>query len=75
MCLATEKNELREDMLKQDHHEKMMRNDVDYFCEWVLENYRFYEPMFLFDAVDKLREVCFKYEHDFSELCDFVKGS
>ncbi|MFA5669897.1 MAG: hypothetical protein WCX83_00275 [Candidatus Cloacimonas sp.] len=72
-----EKNAMREDMLKDQHHERMMRSSIEYFCEYTLENL-YITPektkgLFLFDVVDEIRKYCIKYEQDFNEFLDFLK--
>jgi len=72
-----EKNAMREDMLKDQHHERMMRSNIEYFCEYTLENL-YISPektkgLFLFDVVDEIRKYCDKYEQDFNEFLDYLK--
>ena len=68
----------RENSLKDQSHEMKMRNDSEYFCEFVLENL-YITPdktkgLFLFDIVDTIRKECLKYDQDFSEFLDYLKG-
>lgn len=67
----------RENSLKDESHEVKMRNDFEYFCEYVLENL-YITPertkgLFLFDIIDTISKECSKYDQDFKEFLDYVK--
>ena len=79
MC-RDEREAMREDMLRDQHHERMMRSDVEYFCEYTVEHL-FLQPMIsglngihLFDVVDKLRQECLHYDQELDDLLDYMKG-
>jgi|GEM_PF-5129204 len=72
-----EKAAMREDMLMDQRHEWIMRNDIEYFCEHTLENL-YITPektkgLFLFDVVNEIRKHCDRYEQDFNEFLDYLK--
>ncbi|MCW8932192.1 MAG: hypothetical protein OQL19_18405 [Gammaproteobacteria bacterium] len=72
-----EKNAMREDMLKDQRHERMMRSNIEYFCEFTLENLYIItdgtKGIYLFDVIDELKKHCDKYEQDFNEFLDYLK--
>jgi hypothetical protein len=72
-----EKNAMREDMLIEQRHEANMQSNIEYFCEYTLENL-YITPektkgLFLFDIVDEIKKHCNKYEQDFNEFLDYLK--
>lgn len=75
-----EKEAMREDMLREQHHEYMMRTDVEYFCEYTVENL-YITPainslrgIHLYDIVDRLRKECLQYDQELDDLLDYMKG-
>lgn len=74
-----EREAMREDMLRGQHHEYMMRSDVEYFCEYTVEHLYIRPPqmqvgIFLFDVIDRLRQECLEYEQELDDLLDYMKG-
>ena len=66
-------------MRREQHHEYQMRTDVDYFCEYTVEDLYIRPPqmqagMFLFDIVDRLRKECLHYDQELDDLLDYMKG-
>ena len=78
MC-RDEREAMREDMLRDQLHEHRMRTDIEYFCEYTVENL-YITPesqnrgVFLFDIVDRLRQECLQYDQELDDLLDYMKG-
>ena len=79
MC-RDEREAIREEMLRDQLHEYMMRTDIEYFCEYTIENL-FLQPtisglngIHLFDVVDILRQECLQYDQELDDLLDYMKG-
>lgn len=72
-----EKLAMREDMLRDQHHERMMRTDIEYFCEYTVENLYLIPDgtsgIYLFDIVDRLRKKCNHYDQNIEDLLDYMK--
>lgn len=69
----------REDMLRDQKHEWNMKNDIEYFCEYTLENL-YITPektkgIYLFDVIDEIKKQCDKYEQDFNEFLEYLKDN
>ena len=75
-----EREAMREDILRDQRHEYMMRTDIEYFCEYTVEHL-FLQPtisglngIHLFDIVDILRKECLQYDQELDDLLDYMKG-
>jgi hypothetical protein len=73
-----EREAIREDMLRDQHHEYMMRTDIEYFCEHTVENL-YLTPddtsgVYLFDIIERLRQECNNYNQNIDDLLDYMKG-
>ena len=58
-------------------HEANMRDDLDYFCDWCLDNlFRNgggYSTVSLRDTVELLNETIKKYDQDIDEVYEWLK--
>jgi len=70
-----EREMMREDDLKDQLHEKNMRCDFEYFCDWTIENLHFDKSIFLFDVIYRLRKHCKHYEQDSERLFESMGGA
>ena len=63
--------------LEDLEHEANMRDDLDYFCDWCLDNlFRtggVYSPVSLRDMVELLNETIKKYDQDIDEVYEWLK--
>ena len=83
MNLGTEKEVMRQEMLEANRieeleaqeHEYNMRTDVDYFCEYVLENFKIKDEVYvdINDVLDALNKECDKYSYTIDVLLDYMK--
>jgi hypothetical protein len=62
------KDEMRQDMLETNYHERNMHEDEEYFMEWTIENFYFSKDILLLEAISQLREHCVLYDHDEKQL-------
>jgi len=67
-----------EEDLKEQMHQNKMINDVEYFCEYTIENLYIIpqktQGIFLFDIIDEMRKECNKYNQEFKDLLDYIGG-
>ena len=78
-----EKEAMRQEMLEANRieeleaqeHEYNMRTDVDYFCEYVLENFKIKDEVYvdINDVLDALNKECDKYSYTIDVLLDYMK--
>jgi hypothetical protein len=72
-----ERQQEREDSLKDEAHEIKMRNDIDYFCEYTLENLyitpKITKGVYLFDVLNEINRHCCWYDQDSKEFLDYLK--
>jgi len=73
MCLDLHKDEMREELMKDNLHEEKMRTDIEYFCEYTVENLYFNKPIHLFDVMIELKKECVKYEQDIQDVFDYAR--
>ena len=83
MDLGTEKEAMRQEMLEANRieeleaqeHEYNMRTDVDYFCEYVLENFKIKDEVYvdIQDVLNILNKECDKYSYTIDVLLDYMK--
>jgi len=63
--------------LEAQEHEENMRTDVDYFCEWELDNlFRVGDsnsPTSLRDMIELLNSEIRKYDQDIDSVYDYLK--
>ena len=78
-----EKEAMRQEMLEANRieeleaqeHEYNMRTDVDYFCKYVLENFKIKDEVYvdINDVLDALNKECDKYNYTIDVLLDYMK--
>ena len=78
-----EKEAMRQEMLEANRieeleaqeHEYNMRTDVDYFCEYVLENFKIKDEVYvdINDVLNTLNKECDKYSYSIDILLDYMK--
>jgi len=83
MDLGTEKESMRQEMLEANRIEELeaqkhdydMRTDVDYFCEYVLENFKIKNEVYvdIQDILNTLNKECDKYNYTIDVLLDYMK--
>jgi len=83
--IRAEQEAMRQEMLEANRieeleaqeHEYNMRTDVDYFCEWELDNlFRVGDsnnPTSLRDMIELLNSEIKKYDQDIDEVYNFIK--
>ena len=67
------KQEMLEDMLKDQHHEMLMVSDNEYFIEYMIEQVNFKGT--LVDIHSELSEWCLKYGNDVTvvDILEYLK--
>jgi len=78
-----EKEAMRQEMLEANRieeleaqeHEYNMRTDADYFCEWVLKNFKIKDEVYvdIQDVLNTLNKKCNKYGYSIDILLDYMK--
>jgi len=67
----------RENILQENLHDTNMRNDTDYFCDYVTDNL-FITPknksLDLSDVMEILKKECFYYNQNIDDLLDYMKN-
>jgi len=72
-----EREALRQEMLKDQYHEKMMRNDTDYFCEHTVNTLMINTDKKQYIQLDtilyRLNRECKHYDQELGDLLDYMK--
>jgi len=58
-------------------HEENMRNDIDYFCEYLIDNLTIYckknKNIYITDMLEEINNMCIKYNQDKDYVLDYFK--
>ena len=73
--IRAEQEAMRQEMLEDQYHEQQMYNDVDYFCKYVLENFKIKDEVYvdINDVLNTLNKECDKYNYSIDILLDYMK--
>ena len=76
--MNVEKEAMRQEILRDQHHEQQMYKDTDYFCKYVIENLMIptkdKQYIDINDVLDALNKECDKYDYSIDVLLDYMKG-
>ena len=58
-------------------HEEEMFNDIDYFCEHIINNLTIFcnnsKEIYFIDMLEEVKNMCIKYNHDINYVLDYFK--
>lgn len=71
--------ELRENLIQDQHHDHLMRTNLSYFSKYIMENLymrpRIGDKVFLHDMIQVLEKECLFYDHPLGDLLDYIKNT
>ena len=68
-----ERELMREDCMRHEHHERQMYNDPEFFYQNTVETFYINQPSELIDVLEDLKKKCDAYGHEFGELLQYIK--
>lgn len=70
-----EQEQLNEQFLQEQYHENQMRNNLDYFYEYLLDNMYFdcKHSIDIIDVINELKKECSLYDQNLDDLLDYLK--
>ena len=73
--IRAEQEAMRQEMLEDRYHEEQMYKDTDYFCKYVLENFKIKDEVYvdINDVLNTLNKECDKYSYSIDILLDYMK--
>lgn len=70
------KDDMKQESLASEEHNKRMIEDEDYFCEWTVENLQLRcNDIFLFDVFPQLEKWCNQWDNDVTtnDILEYMK--